>query len=99
MKTSILAIVCLMLSVFAKAQNFNLPQLELKPFAEGFKYPIDLANAGDDRLFVAERLGKIWVIDKDGNKLSDKPFLNITDEVFTVFPEDYDERGLLGLAF
>lgn len=99
MKTSILAIACLVLSVFVKAQNFNLPQLKLKPFAEGFKYPIDLANAGDDRLFVVERLGKIWVIDKDGNRLSDKPFLNITDRVFTVFPQDYDERGLLGLAF
>ncbi len=87
----------LFVSVLSKAQN-PLPRLELEPFAKGFYYPIDMANCGDSRLFIVERLGKIWIVDSHGNK-SDKPFLNITDEVFTVFPDEYDERGLLGLAF
>jgi glucose/arabinose dehydrogenase len=100
MKTRILALAFLMLTFFVKAQNINnLPKLELAPFAEGFKYPIDLANCGDNRLFVVERLGKIWAVDADGKRIGDKPFLNITDRVFTVFPKEYDERGLLGLAF
>ena len=34
-----------------------------------------------------------------GKKLTSEPFLDITDEVFTVFPKEYDERGLLGLTF
>jgi len=101
MKTSTILVACLLLSAVVKAQKIcnELPQLELEPFATGFSYPIDLANAGDSRLFVVERLGKIWVIDSNGNKLSSEPFLDITNEVFTVFPQEYDERGLLGLAF
>ncbi|MBV9961578.1 MAG: PQQ-dependent sugar dehydrogenase [Parafilimonas sp.] len=100
MKTRILACVFLCLMYFSKAQNINnLPQLELAPFAKNFQYPIDLANCGDSRLFVVERLGKIWAIDSTGKKLTQKPFLDITDEVFTIFPDGYDERGLLGLTF
>ena len=100
MKTRILvcAFMCIVLS--SKAQNLNnMPKLELAPFAKGFKFPMDMANCGDSRIFVAERLGKIWACDAKGKKLSDTPFLNITDEVFTVFPNDYDERGLLGFTF
>lgn len=100
MKTRFLIIICFCLATIAKAQNSKkLPQLELAPFAEGFKLPVDLANCGDDRLFVVERQGRIWVINKNGKKLSDTPFLNIVNKVFTVAPQGYDERGLLGLAF
>lgn len=100
MKTRILALACLCFTLFAKTQSINnLPNLKLAPFASGFQYPIDLANCGDNRMFVAERLGKIWVIDANGKKISNTPFLDITSKVFTVFPNGYDERGLLGLAF
>lgn len=100
MKKITLACAFLCIVLFAKAQNINhLPQLELAPFADGFKYPIDVENCGDSRLFVVERLGTIWAIDSTGKKLTNKPFLDITDEVFTVFPNGYDERGLLGMAF
>lgn len=100
MKTLTLMCAFLCLAILAKTQNINnLPKLELAPFAEGFKYPIDLANCGDSRLFVVERLGTIWAINSTGKKLTKKPFLDITDRVFTVFPKNYDERGLLGLAF
>lgn len=85
--------------LFSKAQQNRLPKLELAPFAEGFDAPMDMAHGNDSRLFVAERLGKIWVIDADGNKIGSTPFLDITDRVFTVYPNDYDERGLLGIAF
>ena len=97
MKTCFLICAFLCVGLIGKSQN-NLPKLKLAPFAEGFQYPIDMAHGNDSRLFIAERLGKIWVIDANGNKIGNTPFLDITDRVFTVFPNDYDERGLLGIA-
>jgi glucose/arabinose dehydrogenase len=59
----------------------------------GLEFPVDLtAPAGDPRLFVVERDGRIRII-KDGVLLAD-PFLDITGRVSTG-----GERGLLGLAF
>ena len=73
MKTCILTCAFLCIMLFSKAQNIsNLPTLKLAPFANGFKYPIDMANCGDSRLFIVERLGKIWVTDSTGKKIGDK---------------------------
>ena len=52
--------------------------------------------ATDKRLFVIDQIGKIWVIDAQGRKLSE-PFLDITTKMVTLNP-NYDERGLLGFA-
>ncbi|NJW51540.1 PQQ-dependent sugar dehydrogenase [Salinimicrobium sp. CDJ15-91] len=49
------------------------------------------------RLFVIDQVGKIWVLDDAGNKET-TPFLDITDKMTPLNP-NYDERGLLGLAF
>ncbi|VAW30957.1 hypothetical protein MNBD_CHLOROFLEXI01-1206 [hydrothermal vent metagenome] len=55
--------------------------------------PIYLTHAGDGRLFVIEKRGKIFIIE-DGSLLP-TPFLDISDKV-----NDYiNEQGLLGLAF
>jgi hypothetical protein len=51
----------------------------------------------DSRLFVIDQVGKIWIIDARGRKLS-VPFLDITSKLVTLNP-NFDERGLLGLAF
>jgi glucose/arabinose dehydrogenase len=51
----------------------------------------------DDRLFVIDQIGRIWIIDENGNKLPE-PFLDITSKVVPLNP-NYDERGLLGFAF
>jgi glucose/arabinose dehydrogenase len=99
MKTFTMLFACLLLVCTAKSQSQNnLPQLGLEQFAQGFDAPMDIANCGDSRLFIAERLGKIWIVDSMGNKM-DEPFLDMTDKVFTLYPNDYDERGLLGFAF
>lgn len=47
----------LTLSVFATFELVAqpLPQIVLTPFATGFTNPVDIANAGDSRLFVVER--------------------------------------------
>lgn len=60
----------------------------------GFTLPVDIANAGDDRLFIVEQSGIIRIIDPDGNMLP-TPFLDISSFVDTAHPE----QGLLGLAF
>lgn len=75
------------------AQNPN-PALDLQAFSSGYSNPVDIANCGDNRLFIVERGGIIWVCDENGNK-SVKPFLNITNKVYSVG----SEQGLLGLAF
>jgi glucose/arabinose dehydrogenase len=61
--------------------------------AGGFIKPLALTHAGDDRLFVVEQRGVIWVI-RNGQVLPE-PFLDIRDRVVDIS----FEQGLLGLAF
>ncbi|HMN27082.1 MAG TPA: PQQ-dependent sugar dehydrogenase [Caldilineaceae bacterium] len=68
-------------------------QLKLEPFASGFTHPVKLANAGDNRLFVVEQSGVIYMLDQNGNRLPD-PFIDLTNRVLSG-----GEQGLLGLAF
>ncbi len=70
------------------------PNLELEVFASGFSLPVDIAHAGDSRLFIAEKAGRIRIIDANGNTLA-QPFLDIDARVNS----QASERGLLGLAF
>ncbi|MCB8977832.1 MAG: PQQ-dependent sugar dehydrogenase [Ardenticatenaceae bacterium] len=65
------------------------------PIKSGFTQPVDIANAGDDRLFIVERNGIIRIIDANGDLLT-TPFLNIEPLVDSVTSV---ERGLLGLTF
>lgn len=67
--------------------------IELELIHDGFTQPLNLQNAGDNRLFVVEKGGKIKVILED-NTVSPTPFLDISSSVST-----QGERGLLGLAF
>jgi glucose/arabinose dehydrogenase len=73
----------------ANSQNAN----NLIPFASGLISPVDIANAGDSRLFVVEQRGNIKIVSATGI-INTQPFLNITDRV--VYG---GERGLLGVAF
>lgn len=71
-----------------------LPMLALDPFASGLVLPVGIVSAGDDRLFVVEKAGRIRVVQPDGTVLA-PPFLDITA---LVRAED-QEQGLLGLVF
>lgn len=55
--------------------------------------PVDIAHAGDERLFVVERGGTIRIVRPNGSVDAD-PFLDITSKV-----RSGGERGLLGLVF
>ena len=70
------------------------PDLALSLFATGFDRPVDIAQAGDNRLFVVERPGQIWVVTPDGTT-QPVPFLDIRSQVRS----NATEQGLLGLAF
>jgi glucose/arabinose dehydrogenase len=77
------------------------PGLAINPqvVASNLVSPIALTHAGDGsgRLFIADQVGQIWIVDNTGTLLS-KPFLDISNKLVTLMP-GYDERGLLGLAF
>jgi len=59
----------------------------------GLERPVDIQHAGDERLFIIEKVGRIRVL--QNGALVDFPFLNITDRVGS----GGNEQGLLGLAF
>jgi glucose/arabinose dehydrogenase len=73
--------------------------VDIQLIADNFTSPIGVVAAPDisKRLFVIDQVGKIWIIDADGNKLA-TPFLDISGKLVTLNPNG-DERGLLGLAF
>ena len=66
----------------------------MQSFASGFSFPVDITHAGDERLFIVEKAGRIRIIDDNGATLP-QPFLDITGRVNA----QASERGLLGLAF
>jgi glucose/arabinose dehydrogenase len=76
-----------------------ITRLDLQLVAGGFISPIGVVAAPDntDRLFVIDQAGKVLIIDAAGNTLP-TPFIDVTAMMVTLNP-NYDERGLLGLAF
>ncbi len=94
MKKITLLFVMLLGATIARSQNNQLPKIKLEDFSEGFDQPLGIENAGDSRLFIVERTGRIWICDANGTK-STVPFLNISDRITT----NGGEQGLLGLAF
>ena len=83
-------------SLSGPSMNFTLPDPETatwRSFMDGFDNPLSLTHAGDERLFIAEQDGLIWIIE-NGQRINE-PFLDIRDLVGT----DGNERGLLGIAF
>ena len=74
------------------AISLNAQSISIEEFATNLSSPVDIQNAGDDRLFVVEKSGRIIILDNTGNETG--TFLNITSLV-----SGGGEQGLLGLAF
>jgi glucose/arabinose dehydrogenase len=72
------------------------PDLTLVPVASGLEQPIGIVNAGDSRLFIIEKPGKIVI--HDGTQVLSVPFLDVHTLIFPD-PDGNSEHGLLGLAF
>lgn len=67
--------------------------LQLELISDAFGGITDIANAGDDRLFVVEKAGRIRILQANG-QINNTAFLDISGQVSTD-----GERGLLGLVF
>ncbi|HEY0610023.1 MAG TPA: hypothetical protein VGD35_10215, partial [Chitinophaga sp.] len=82
-----------------KPDDMHPKGVELKLIADGLVSPLGLVEAPDNsgRLFIIDQVGKIWIVDKNGNKKA-TPFLDLTHKLVPLSP-DFDERGLLGFAF
>lgn len=74
-------------------------EVDIKLIADSLTSPLGVVTADDNskRLFVIDQIGKIWIIDRHGNKLT-TPFLDITSKVIPLNANG-DERGMLGVAF
>ncbi len=60
---------------------------------DGFDRPLDLKHVNDERLFVVEQRGVIWVVENGERR--PEPFLDIQQFV----SDRANEQGLLGVAF
>lgn len=95
-RTMLLAVaaVCLM-ATLASAKV----KIKLQLAAEGLVHPMLLSSPpdGSKRRFIVEQRGTILIL-MPGGKLLPKPFLDIGSKMVEL-RKDFDERGLLGLAF
>lgn len=73
------------------------PKIRLVEFTKGFenKTITVITHARDERLFIANREGKVWIVRPSGEIL-EPPFLDISNRVRY---QDNFEQGLLGLTF
>ena len=73
--------------------------VKLEVAADGLTAPLNMVVPpdGTKRRFITEQIGVIKILMPDG-KMLDEPFLNIRHRIPKLH-QDFDERGLLGLAF
>ncbi|HFC11238.1 MAG TPA: cadherin [Anaerolineae bacterium] len=95
--TLILTLFTLILSILSITQRAiaapTLTTIAMTPVATVGSTPTEITHAGDGRLFVTEKIGRIRIINGSGTLLT-TPFLDIQTLVADGF-----EGGLLGLAF
>ncbi len=84
--------------VMASATAQAEVKVKLEPFVTGVNTPLAMVQPpGDKRMFVTEQFGRVRIIDENGELLAE-PFLDIRNKRPNLW-SDFDERGLLGIAF
>ncbi|HEY1113849.1 MAG TPA: PQQ-dependent sugar dehydrogenase [Chitinophagaceae bacterium] len=105
-KSTYATIACTVTLVFAvllsgcvKDPKDELGAVDMKLIAEGLASPLGVQEApdGSKRLFIHDQVGKIWIVEENG-QMRPQPFLDISDKLVTLNPA-FDERGLIGFAF
>jgi glucose/arabinose dehydrogenase len=78
--------------------EFDGDPVRLLQVASGLTSPLTLVAApGTDRRFIVDQAGTIRILRSDGTLVT-TPFLDLRSKLVTLSAQ-YDERGLLGLAF
>jgi glucose/arabinose dehydrogenase len=99
--TGVGALVLVSLLISQGCKKHDVPktkEVDIQMIADNFVSPIQVVAArNSERLYVVDQIGKVWIIDKDGNKRPN-PLIDLTSKLVTLNPA-FDERGLLGLAF
>lgn len=73
-------------------------KIKLEPLVTGVNAPLMMVQPkGDKRKFVVEQWGRVRIIDEH-NKLLPEPFLDIRNRLVDLW-SDFDEKGLLSIAF
>lgn len=74
-------------------------EIALEQIADNLVSPVAFVSAYDDtqRMFIVDQIGLIKIVDSQGKVLNDN-FLDIKSKLVDI-SANYDERGLLGLAF
>ena len=95
---------CSLLLILTLSAISSLLAAETRPIAiqkiaEGFVSPTGLIplRDGSGKMLLVDQIGIVSVLSRDG-KISDTPFLNITNRL-SKLNQGFDERGLLGLTF
>jgi len=88
MKLKLLSLTFLLFSSILSSQT-----IDTTLFTEDVIKPVDIKNAGDERLFIAEQAGRIVILNTDGS-INPTPFLDIISQVTSG-----GEQGFLGIAF
>lgn len=82
----------ILLVIFFSWKTYAQTAIDVELVKGGFDEPLAIVNAGDERLFIVERTGRIKILYPDGTVST---FLDIDARVGS----DGGEQGLLGLAF
>ncbi len=92
-------VVAAALAVVAAPAGAQGPAVGVRLVADGLTAPLTLVplNDGTGRRFVVDQIGTIRVLTADG-RLLPAPFLDLRSRIVPLMP-DFDERGVLGLAF
>jgi glucose/arabinose dehydrogenase len=74
-------------------------EVGVKVVAEGLTSPVGIVSAfdGSGRLFILDQIGVIRILTREGSLVAEA-FLDLGSKLVTLNP-NFDERGLLGLAF
>lgn len=71
--------------------------IKLEKVVSGINTPLAMVQPpGDPRMFIIEQNGRIRIL--EAGQLKPTPFLDVRSKIKTLF-QDFDERGLLGIAF
>jgi glucose/arabinose dehydrogenase len=74
------------------------PSVDLQLIADSLVSPLQVVPAqGTKKLFIPDQIGKVWLVDTNGKKWP-TPFLDLSSRIVSL-NGNYDERGLIGLAF